>query len=98
MDANLAIRAADCVGCAYVNNLQVGQQYSLRLRCANKDGFGPYSMTTATPLEIPGAPSSINALPLSRYYRHIHIALYMHIHGNHSSYMHTQLHPISPVF
>ena len=67
MDASVAIRAADCAGCVYVNNLQVGQQYSLRLRCANKDGLGPYTTTTATPLEIPGAPSSIIAIPLSRY-------------------------------
>ena len=64
-DTTVAIRAADCAGCVYVGGLLVGQPYTLRLRCSNADGFGPYSTTTATPLEIPGPPSGVVPVPLS---------------------------------
>jgi hypothetical protein len=46
LSATVAIRPADCVGCVYVGSLTVGNQYFLKIRAENVDGYGPYSEVT----------------------------------------------------
>lgn len=44
--ASVAIRELDCQGCVYVTGLTAGNQYNLRARASNVDGFGGYSAVT----------------------------------------------------
>jgi hypothetical protein len=61
IDSSISIRPQDCVNCFYINQLTVWNLYYLQLRAHNVNGFGPFALTTGTPKEVPGPPTSVIA-------------------------------------
>lgn len=61
----VSIRASDCAHCAYITGLSVWTNYFLAVRAHNSYGYGDYTTTTATPKEVPGAPTYVQSSSVS---------------------------------
>ena len=65
VSSTVGIRPSDCDGCAYVTELTAGNQYIVQITPVGGNGKGSSSSVTATPMEIPGPPTSVIAVSLS---------------------------------
>jgi len=64
-DASLSIRTEDCINCVYVENLNIGTAYQLKVSALNDRGPGPFAVTMGTPQQAPAAPASITVSSIS---------------------------------